>query len=35
MLLGMLKSVRTHTISPRGVGSRFEITEVVSGPCLG
>jgi len=32
MPLGMLKNVRTHTISPHGVGSRFAITEVISGP---
>ena len=35
MPLGMLKNVRTDTISPHGVGSRFEITEVISGPLLG
>ncbi|MBV9790053.1 MAG: SRPBCC domain-containing protein [Chloroflexi bacterium] len=32
--LGVLKSVRTHTISTHGSGSRFEINEVVSGPML-
>lgn len=34
MPLGMLTSVRSHTISPSGSGSRFEIGEVVSGPML-
>jgi len=33
--LGVPKNVRTHTISPCGAGSRFEMTEVVSGPMLG
>lgn len=32
---GMLKNVRTHSISSRDSGSRFEISEVVSGPMLG
>lgn len=32
MLLGALKSVRTHTISPNGSGSRFDLKEKVSGP---
>lgn len=34
MPLGMLKNVRTHTISAHGDGSHFEVTEVVSGPML-
>ncbi|HEY0603367.1 MAG TPA: SRPBCC domain-containing protein [Herpetosiphonaceae bacterium] len=34
MPLGVLKSVRSHTICPNGSGSRFEISEVVSGPML-
>jgi hypothetical protein len=34
MPLGVLKSVRSHTIRPNGSGSRFEISEVVSGPML-
>lgn len=32
--LGVLKSVRTHTISANGSSSRFKISEVVSGPML-
>lgn len=32
--LGVLKSVRTHTISANGSSRRFEISEVVSGPML-
>lgn len=34
MPLGVLKNVRTHTISPRGAGSRLDVNEVVSGPML-
>jgi uncharacterized protein YndB with AHSA1/START domain len=32
--LGTLKSVRTHTITQQDSGSRFEVTEVVTGPML-
>ncbi|HEY0734267.1 MAG TPA: SRPBCC domain-containing protein [Herpetosiphonaceae bacterium] len=34
MPLGVLKSVRSHTIHPNGSSSRFEINEVVSGAML-
>ena len=27
-------NVRTHTLQPGGAGSRFELTEAVSGPML-
>lgn len=34
MPLGVLKSVRSHTIHTQGSGCRFEISEVVSGAML-